>query len=185
VKQFWKWSKVNWLLWVVAAAYVALAIANPVKAQQAATAGVLTFVGIFPTLVTMFLFVGLFVGWVSQDFIMRHLGDSSGLKGTVIGAGIGTVLAGPLIGIFPLMKALLAKGGRVGVVVAIVSTWAIKLPMIPLEVALLGWKFALAREGLLVASAFVMAPLMEFALGKQWGPRFRETANQEIAEESA
>jgi uncharacterized membrane protein YraQ (UPF0718 family) len=81
--------------------------------------------------------------------------------------------------VFPLLKALLAKGAKVGVVVAIVSTWAIKLPMLPLEVRLFGWKFTLLRNGLLFASAFIMAPLMELAIGKDWAARFRTRVQQE------
>jgi uncharacterized membrane protein YraQ (UPF0718 family) len=127
----------------------------------------------------VFVIVGLFQVWVSDEFVMKHLGESSGLKGLAIGAGLGTIIHGPLVGVFPLLKALLAKGARTGVVVAIVSTWAIKLPMIPLELRLFGWKFTLLREGLLFLSAFIMAPLMELMLGKGWGTRFRDTIEQE------
>ncbi|MCE5190611.1 MAG: permease [Actinomycetia bacterium] len=118
------------------------------------------------TLLTVFVIVGLFQVWVADAFVMRHLGDSSGFKGLALGADLGTVLHGPLVSVFPLLKALLSKGARVGVVVASVSTWAIKLPMIPLELRLFGWKFTPLREGLLFASAFIMAPLMELMLGK-------------------
>ena len=138
-----------------------------------------TFVDLIATLVTVFVFVGLFQVWINDEFIMKHLGEESGIKGLALGAGLGTVLHGPLIGVFPLLRALLAKGAKLGVVVAIVSTWAIKLPMIPLEIRLFGWKFALMRNGLLFASAFVMAPLMELALGKGWVDRFRGASGEE------
>ena len=74
---------------------------------------------------------------------------------------------------FPCCRPFLVKKARLGVVVAIVSTWAIKLPMIPLELQLFGWRFTLLREGLLFCSAFVMAPLMELALGADWSIRYR------------
>ncbi len=173
MKRLAKWSKQNWLVWAVAAAYLVLTLTRPAQAARAALLSVQTFVGLIATLVTVFVFVGLFQVWVTDDFVMKHLGDRSGLKGLALGAGLGTVLHGPLIGVFPLLRALLAKGAKVGVVVAIVSTWAIKLPMIPLEVRLFGWKFALLRNGLLFASAFIMAPLMNLALGRKWVDRFR------------
>lgn len=140
--------------------------------QQASVAAV-------ATLLTVFVFVGLFQVWINDEFIMKHLGDESGIKGLALGAGLGTILHGPLIGVFPLLQALLAKGAKLGVVVAIVSTWAIKLPMIPLEIKLFGWKFALLRNGLLFVSAFVMAPLMEWALGTGWVDRFRGAPGEE------
>lgn len=173
MKKAAKWAKNNWLVWVVALAYVAVAVSRPAAAARGGLLGLQTFGELAATLVTVFVFVGLFQVWVSDEFIIKHLGDGSGLKGLALGAGLGTVIHGPLVGVFPLIKALLAKGARTGVVVAIVSTWAIKLPMIPLELRLFGWKFTLLREGLLFASAFVMAPLMELALGKDWALSFR------------
>jgi uncharacterized membrane protein YraQ (UPF0718 family) len=179
VRKFAKWSKQNWLVWVVAAAYLVMALTRPVDAARAASLSVQTFVDLIATLLTVFVFVGLFQVWINDEFIMQHLGEQSGVKGLALGAGIGTILHGPLIGVFPLLQALLAKGAKLGVVVAIVSTWAIKLPMIPLEIRLFGWKFALLRNGLLFASAFVMAPLMEWVVGKDWAERFRGVAGEE------
>ena len=174
-----KWSKQNWLLWVVAVVYVAMALTRPTAAARAAVLSVQTFVGLIVTLLTVFLFVGLFQVWINDEFIVRHLGEESGFMGLALGAGFGTVLHGPLIGVFPLLRTLLSKGAKVGVVVAIVSTWAIKLPMLPLEIRLFGWKFALLRNGLLFVSAFVMAPLMELALGKGWVAEFRAAPENE------
>ncbi len=179
VKRLAKWSKANWLVWAVALAYLAVAVTRPSSAGEGALLGLRTLGELAATLVTVFVIVGLFQVWVSEEFIIKHLGESSGFKGLALGAGLGTVIHGPLVGIFPLLKALLAKGARTGVVVAIVSTWAIKLPMIPLELRLFGWRFTLLREGLLFASAFIMAPLMELALGKNWGARFRGATGEE------
>lgn len=179
MKKFAKWSKQNWLVWVVAAAYVAMAATRPEQAARAASLSVQTFVDLIATLLTVFVFVGLFQVWINDEFIMKHLGEESGVKGLALGAGLGTVLHGPLIGVFPLLRALLAKGAKLGVVVAIVSTWAIKLPMIPLEIKLFGLRFALLRNGLLFLSAFIMAPLMEWALGEGWVERFRGPSKEE------
>jgi uncharacterized membrane protein YraQ (UPF0718 family) len=172
VNKLAKWSKTNWLVWAVVLAYAAVAVSRPAAAARGGLLGLRTFGELAATLVAVFVLVGLFQVWVSDEFIIKHLGDSSGARGLLLGAGLGTVIHGPLVGVFPLLEALLRKGARVGVVVAIVSTWAIKLPMIPLELRLFGWKFTLLREGLLFVSAFVMAPLMELVLGKGWGARF-------------
>jgi uncharacterized membrane protein YraQ (UPF0718 family) len=184
VKKLLKWSKANWLVWAVALGYAFVAATRPGAAARSGLLGLQTFGELAATLVTVFVIVGLFQVWVTEDFIVKHLGEGSGLRGLAIGAGVGTVIHGPLVGIFPLLEALLKKGARSGVVVAIVSTWAIKLPMIPLELRLFGWKFTLLREGLLFASAFIMAPLMELALGKGWAHAYRSarTANEDVTE---
>ncbi len=184
VRKLAKWSKSNWLVWAVALAYVGVAVTRPEAAAHGGLLGLQTFGELAATLVTVFVIVGLFQVWVTEGFIVKHLGESSGFKGMALGAGIGTLIHGPLVGVFPLLDALLKKGARTGVVVAIVSTWAIKLPMIPLELRLFGWKFTLLREGLLFLSAFIMAPLMEFALGKDWAQRHRSVsmANVDVTE---
>ena len=176
---FIRWSKQNWLVWAVLLAYVVLAVRNPVLGLRAADLAARTLLNLLPTLVSVFVLVGLFQVWMSDEFIVGHLGEGSGLRGVALGAGLGTVIHGPLVGVFPLLQALLAKGAKLGVVVAIVSTWAIKLPMIPLELQLFGWRFTLLREGLLFASAFIMAPLMELALGPGWNLRYRASLREE------
>jgi uncharacterized membrane protein YraQ (UPF0718 family) len=179
VNAFVKWSKHNWLLYAVVAAYMVLAVVRGPEARDAATLGLLTFVSLLPTLLAVFVLIGLVRVWVTDAFIMGHLGEGSGWRGLVIGASLGTVMTGPLVGVFPLYESLLAKGARVGVIVAMVSTWAIKIAMIPLEVSLFGWQFALVRNGLLFCAAFDMAPLMELILGKDWGARFRGATGEE------
>lgn len=173
VRALAKWSKQNWLVWAVLLVYAILTVVSPQQAARASEVGVRSFVELIATLVTVFVFVGLFQVWITDDFVMKHLGEGSGMRGLAIGALIGTLLHGPLVGVFPLMKALLKKGAKTAVIVAIASTWAIKLPMIPLEIGLFGWRFALLRNGLLFASAFIMAPLMDLSLGSGWGSRFR------------
>ena len=89
----------------------------------------------------------------------------SGLKGLALGALAGTTLNGPLFAIFPLIKTLFKKGARVGVITAIFSTYAIKVPLLPLEVSFFGWKFTIVHNALMFLAAFVMAPLMEWMMG--------------------
>ena len=176
---FVKWSKQNWLLYVVLVAYAVLAASHAAQALDAATRGLTTFVNLLATLVGVFVLIGLVRVLVTDAFIMKHLGDESGWRGLAIGAGLGTVMIGPLVGVFPLYESLLAKGARPGVIVAMVSTWAIKLAMIPLELSIFGWQFTLVRNGLLFCAAFVMAPTMEFIIGKNLGARFRGVSGEE------
>lgn len=180
-----KWLAQNWLVVPVAVAYAWVGVANPQMAVRALRLGAQTFMDTLPTLVAVFILVGLLAVWVEQRFIVRHLGEGSGLKGLMIGAGLGTLLHGPLVSVFPLLEGLLKKGARPAVAIAIVSTWAIKLPMIPLELQLFGWKFTLVREGLLFASAFVLAPVIELAIGKEWIERFRASDGGPEGEETA
>lgn len=161
------WARKNWLLLVTTTAYALLAAVSFSEAKRALIIGTSTFASVAVILVTVFVFIGLFQVWVRDEFILKHLGEESGIWGMFIGAALGTAMVGPLVGIFPLLKMLLNKGTRLGVVVAIVSTWAIKVPMIPLELSFFGWKFTVVRQLLLFVSAFVMAPVIELLVGKR------------------
>jgi len=174
--RFISWSKRNWLLGIVLASYALLAAVRLPEAKRAAIIGVATLTSLTVTLVTVFVFIGLFQVWVREDFILKHLGEKSGFRGLALGALLGTAIHGPLVGVFPLLKTLLNKGARLGVVIAIVSTYAIKVPMIPLEIRFFGWRFTLVRQLLLFASAFVMAPIMERLIGDV--PGFTEQKEQ-------
>jgi uncharacterized membrane protein YraQ (UPF0718 family) len=174
-----KWSKQNWLLYLVLLAYAILGVRNAPMALDAAARGAASFAGLLATLLGVFALIGLVRVWVTDAFIMRHVGDESGWRGLAIGAALGTVMIGPLVGVFPFYESLLAKGARPGVIVAMASTWALKIAMIPLELSIFGWQFTFVRNGLLFGAAFVMASLMELVIGKDWGARFRGTAGEE------
>ena len=109
MKALAKWSKANWLVWAVAAAYLVVAVNRPADAARGGLLGLSTAGGLVATLVTVFAIVGLFQVWVTDEFIIRHLGESSGLRGLAIGASIGTLIHGPLVGVFPLLRALLVE----------------------------------------------------------------------------
>jgi len=145
--------------------YLVLLIVSPQKAMAAVKISLVTLSSVILIILSVFVFIGLFQVWIKEEAIVKHLGHESGFKGLVLGALVGTALNGPLFSIFPLMKSLLKKGAKLGVVVAIFSTYAIKVPMLPLEITLLGLKFTLIHNLLMLVSAFIMAPLMERMMG--------------------
>jgi uncharacterized membrane protein YraQ (UPF0718 family) len=163
-----KWLETNWLVIVIGVVFVALIFLNPAKAGHSLAVGGRTFLSIGVILLTVFIFMGLFSVWVKEESIVKHLGEESGFKGLFYGTLIGTIFHGPQVSIFPFLKTLQEKGARRGVLVAIVSAFAIKIPMIPLELALMGLKFTIVHNGLLFATAPILAIIMDVLLR---GPR--------------
>jgi uncharacterized membrane protein YraQ (UPF0718 family) len=157
--------KKNTLLSVVLATYLAVLVLSPDKGLKALQVSGLTFLGVALIILAVFILIGLFQVWTKEEAVVRHLGHESGAKGLVLGALLGTALNGPLFSVFPLIKGLLNKGAKVGVIAVIFATYAIKVPMIPLEIAFLGLKFAVVHNSLMFLSAFLMAPLMEWMMG--------------------
>ncbi|MFO7895496.1 MAG: permease, partial [Candidatus Cloacimonadales bacterium] len=87
--------------------------------------------------------------WISQDFVISHLGDRSGLKGIMISFLLGALPTGPVYVAFPLAQALRQKGASYTNIVIFLSAWAcIKLPQELVELQFMGAKFMLARLSL-------------------------------------
>jgi len=63
----------------------------------------LEMVTIFPAVLVM---MGLLSAFVSNQFIVRHLGEESGIRGMVLAFLLGTLPTGPLYIAFPLAASL-------------------------------------------------------------------------------
>ena len=165
MKELTAFVKENKLFSLIALVYLIVFMVSPQKGFAALRISTFTLLSVILIILSVFVFVGLFHVWIKEEMIVRHLGRESGFKGLALGALAGTALNGPLFTVFPLLKSLLKKGAKLGVVKVIFSTYAIKVPLLPLEVSFLGWKFTVIHNLLMLVSAFVMAPLMEWMMG--------------------
>lgn len=105
----------------------------------------------------VFLLTALIDAWIPKNMIMKALGEKSGIKGSFIALGLGSISAGPIYAAFPVAKMLLKKGASIGNIVVILSAWAvIKLPMLANELKFLGPKFMIYRWILTVISIILM-----------------------------
>ena len=91
-----------------------------------------------------------------EEFITKWLGPESGLRGIILASVAGTLTPGGPVVTVPLLAGLLRSGSSIGVAVAYLTGWgAWSLARLPLEVAILGWKFTLIR----VASVCLLPPI--------------------------
>jgi uncharacterized membrane protein YraQ (UPF0718 family) len=116
-------------------------------------------ISVFPAVLVL---MGLMTVFISNRFIARHLGDSSGLRGMVLAFLLGTLPTGPLYMAFPLAAALKKKGARTANLVIFLSTWAcIKLPQEMVEMRFLGARFMLIRLVLTIVFVGLTALIIE------------------------
>ncbi len=151
----------QWLLLLTAALYLWAFGVNPARAWQALEVGATTFGAVLLLIIAVFGLVGILQAWISRDLIVRLLGRGSGFKGLFIAALCGTLLIGPAYIIFPLLMSLQRQGARWAVVVIVLSSYAVKLQMVPIEIGFLGWPFSLGRALLTVALAIPAGLLIE------------------------
>lgn len=178
MKRVLDWMK-NEALFVLAVVLFAWAfVAAPDKALQALAAGWRTFLGVLPIIAAVFAALGLFHVWVDKKKIAEALGKGGGLKAVVLASLAGMVLVGPVYVIFPLMKAVREHGARWAVVGAVLAAWAVKIPMVPMEIGMLGWRFSLARVALVAIAAVPLGYLLEWLMER--GAR-KSTSAEEVS----
>jgi uncharacterized membrane protein YraQ (UPF0718 family) len=116
---------------------------------------------VVPLIISVMGLVGLVQVWISRDAVSKLLGKEGGVKALLIAVGCGTLLIGPPYVIFPLLMTIRRQGARWAVVTIVLAAYAVKLPMIPLEVGFLGWPFSLGRSILTLAFAIPTGLLVE------------------------
>ena len=151
----------QWLLLGTIGLYLWAFIVAPARAASALSIGATTFASILLLITAVFGLVGLLQVWISRELIVRLLGREAGIKGLLIAALCGTLLIGPAYIIFPLLMSIRKQGARWAVICIVLTSYAVKLQMIPIEVGFLGWPFTLGRAVITVALAIPTGLLVE------------------------
>lgn len=116
-------------------------------------------VEIVPMLVFAFVVAGMVQVLLPRELISKWIGGESGLRGILIGTIAGGLSPGGPYVNFPLVAAFLHAGASMGTIIAFVTSWSLlAVSRLPLEVGILGWKFALIRT----ASCFFFPPVAGF-----------------------
>lgn len=136
-------------LWIAAAVvlfHLALGLSLPALATRSLRQWVGGLGEILAIVPAVLVLIGLFDAWVPKKAVEQSLGPASGLRGVLLALLLGTGAAGPLYAAFPVALALREKGARTANLVIFLGAWAtIKLPMLMMESAFLGTRFALLR----------------------------------------
>jgi uncharacterized membrane protein YraQ (UPF0718 family) len=93
-----------------------------------------------------FILIGLFEVWVKQETIVKHFGESSGLRGHLLAILLaGTTIGGVHIAL-PVSYSLFNKGAKLSVIFTYLGASAIcRIPMTIFEASFLGIKFTIIR----------------------------------------
>ena len=157
----------QWLFYATIILYSAIFLINPERAGRALTTAAITFSSVLLLIIAVFCLVGLLQIWISRDLIVRLLGREGGVKSLIIAALCGTLLIGPAYIIFPLLMEIQKRGARWAVITIVLTSYAVKLQMIPVEVGFLGWPFTLGRALVTIALAIPTGLLVEAMMEKQ------------------
>ncbi len=93
-----------------------------------------------------FILIGLFEVWIKKETVMKHLGDTSGIKGYLWIILLGGFSVGGLFVALPLAETLYKKGASLKVIFAYLGiSGVVRVPMTIFEITFLGLPFTLAR----------------------------------------
>lgn len=155
----------QWLLLLTSGLYLVAFIAAPERTLSALAVGAGIFGSVLLLIVAVFGLIGVLQVWISRELIVQLLGREGGVKGLLLAALCGTLLIGPAYIIFPLLMSLKQQGARWAVVTIVLTSYAVKVQMIPIEIGFLGWPFSLGRAaitiGLAIPTGLLVEALME------------------------
>lgn len=131
------------------------------RGSRSVKRGLLSFLRLLPTVLTVVLLIGLLLGFAPPETLQQFVSKQSGVVGTLLTAGIGSVLHIPAIVAFPLAASFMEIGASITIAaVFITSLTMIGVVTLPMEIRELGWRFALLRNGVALVGALIIAVLM-------------------------
>lgn len=150
------------LLFVIAVVYAGINYFFPIQSGEVYRVALDYLLEMALILPPVFILMGLFEVWVPREFVQKHLGKESGIKGYLFAFVLGTLPAGPIYVAFPVASTLIKKGAGIRNIVFFLGIWAsAKLPQIMVEIKFLGLSFAAARFMLTILCMGVMGFVME------------------------
>ena len=119
-------------------------------------AGMNMMVEIIPLLIFAFIIAGMVQFLFPKETLTKWIGEGSGVRGIFIGSVAGAFTPGGPYVNFPIAAGLMRAGASIPTMVAFITGWSLwGLSRLPLEVGILGWRFALVR----IVSILVFPPL--------------------------
>lgn len=111
---------------------------------------------IVPLLIFAFIVAGMIQVLIPRELLSRWVGESSGLRGILIGSIAGGLAPGGPYVSLPLAAGLVRSGAGIGTMVAFLTGWSLwAIGRLPMEIGILGWKLTLIR----IVSTLIFPPL--------------------------
>lgn len=138
--------------WIMLGVFLAMAggvwlVHGGEKVLEAARESLETFKHVWLLLLLALGIAGLLQVVVPHEVVSGYLGPHSGIRGLLIGWGVGAVTPGAPYTILPIAASLLRSGSGIGPVMTMVlsASLGVAVTRIPYEIAFAGWRFALIR----------------------------------------
>ena len=140
-------------------------IADRKKTFKGIKKGIMMFLKILPTLLSVIILVSVVLYFVSDKFIIEYLGNDAGFGAYVSAALIGSVSIIPGFIAYPLAGILVKGGVGMSVIAVFITTLKmVGILTIPIEAKFFGLKTTLIRNGLSLVGAIIVGTIMAITL---------------------
>jgi uncharacterized membrane protein YraQ (UPF0718 family) len=137
----------NYVLIGITIGMIALSLAKSrQKTSKALRIAIKTFMSSLPFFIAVFILIGLVEVFATPDIIVSLMGTSRGALATVFAAIVGGLMSGPPAASYPMAKVLVERGASIASVATLIVAWvAVGTISLPVEIKLLGQRFAWTR----------------------------------------
>ena len=116
-------------------------------------------VQILPLLIFALIVAGMVQVLLPHEAISKWIGEKSGVRGILIGTVAGAFTPGGPYVSMPVAAGLLRSGASMGTMVAYITGWSLwAISRVPMEIGIMGWRFALIR----LTSVLILPPIAGF-----------------------
>ncbi|VAX18435.1 hypothetical protein MNBD_IGNAVI01-2639 [hydrothermal vent metagenome] len=125
--------------------------------------GLMQFLKILPTLLSVIVIISIVLYFVSDKFLMGYLGKGAGLGAYISAAAIGSISLIPGFIVYPLAGILVKSGVSYAVIAVFITTlMMVGILTIPIEARYFGLKTTIIRNALSFFGAIIVGTLMAF-----------------------
>ncbi len=140
-------------------------IANRKKTLIGIRKGLKQFLAILPTLLSVIILVSIVLFFVSDELLMKYMGEKAGWGAYFAAALIGSVSILPGFIAYPLSGILVHSGVSLSVIAVFITTLKmVGILTIPIEKRYFGLKTAILRNVLSFIGAIIVGTIMAFIL---------------------
>jgi uncharacterized membrane protein YraQ (UPF0718 family) len=134
---------------------------SPGKTKQALKIAGKQFVNVLPFLIAVFALIGILEVFVSAKTITALMGSGSGVFALLFAAAIGGIMSGPPAASYPMAQFLLRQHASMAAVATFLIAWvAVGTISLPVEIKLLGARFAWTRWALTLIFSIIVGVLI-------------------------
>lgn len=140
-------------------------LADKKKTWTGIKIGIVMFFRLLPALLLMLALVSIVLFFISQETLIKYMGEGSGISGWMIAAIFGSVAPIPGFIAYPLCGILVKNGVAYSIIAVFITTLMMTgFITLPVEAKFFGWKISLIRNFISLAAALLIGLIMGFFL---------------------